>query len=242
MAGDIASNSRHLEDFFSRERVRLVTETFTPATIASEAVLRLSEWAQGRQDPILWLEGPAVEMDETENPLTKLAAKFIDLVEMHHLPVISYFCDIPRTVPDKSTREAKGAISLLYALLRQMVDSLLPQFETTIDLSEARFLNLDGSLDTWSEALTVLRDLMDSVPTIVYCVIDGLHWLDDRTTDLPLTELVECLQDGQLKVLFTTSGRSSCLLGSLRTGESMVVGDLDSGDMIDGLDDQSILG
>lgn len=181
-------------------------------------------------------------MDNIENPLTNLAAKFIDLAEMNSLPVISYFCEIQRVVPENATRESKGAISLLYALIRQMVELLLPRFETTVDLSEERFLSLDGSLDGWTEALRMLRDLMKLKPGIVYCVIEGFHWLDDKTTDLPLAELVKCLRGGELKVLFTTSGRSGCLLEHLDGAESLNVGVMDSGDLIDGLDDQTVLG
>lgn len=240
-AEDIALNSRHLEDFFSRGRIRLAAESFSPTAMVSDVVLRLSEWAQGLHDPILWIDGPAVEVDDTENPLTSLAAKFIDLVGANRLPVISYFCEIPRTADNNVTRELKGTVSLLYALLRQMVEQLLPRLETSLDLSEERFLSLDGSLDTWAEALEMFRDLVSLVPGTVYCVIDGFHWLDDKTTDLALAQLVECFRGGRLKVLFTTSGRSGCLLESLETGETFVVGGMKSGDMVDGLHELGVL-
>lgn len=190
----------------------------------------------------MWLEGPAIEVDDTENPLTSLAAKFIDLVVMNKLPVISYFCEIPQTVDSNVTREAKGTVSLLYALLRQVVELLLPRLETALDLSEERFLGLDGTLDTWPEALGVFRDLVMSLaPGTVYCVVDGLHWLDDKTTDLALAQLVECLRGGTLKVLFTTSGRSGCLLECLEPGETFVVGEPDPDDAFDGLDGHGVL-
>ncbi|ROW06828.1 hypothetical protein VMCG_04097 [Cytospora schulzeri] len=240
-AEDIALNSRHLEDFFSGERTRLATDSFSPTATRSDMILRLSEWAQGLNGPILWLDGPAIEVDDTENPLTSLAAKFIDLVGANNLRVISYFCEIPRTANVHVTREMKGTVSLLYALLRQMVELLLPRLETSVDLSEERFLSLDGSLDTWSEALAMFRDLMSLAPGTVYCVIDGFHWLDDKTTDSALAQLVECLRDGRLKVLFTTSGRSGCLLERLEPEEIFVVSEIGSGDVVDGLDDHGVL-
>ncbi|KUI67665.1 hypothetical protein VM1G_03036 [Cytospora mali] len=240
-AEDVALNSRHLEDFFSRERIRLATDSFVPTSIGSDVILQLSEWAQGPHRSILWLDGPSTEMDDTENPLTSLAAKFIDLVGMNSLPVLSYFCEIPQTVDNDVTREVKGTISLLYALLRQMVELLLPRLETTVDLSEERFLSLDGTMGTWSKALAVFRDLTTLSPGTIYCVIDGFHWLDDKTTDLALAQLVECLRGGRLKVLFTTSGRSGCLLENLEPEEIFVVNDINSVDMVDGLGDHGVL-
>ncbi|KUI53386.1 hypothetical protein VP1G_00696 [Cytospora mali] len=240
-AEDVALNSRHLEDFFSRERIRLVTASFVPTTIGSDVILQLSEWAQGPNRSILWLDGPSTEMDDMENPLTSLAAKFIDLVGVNSLPVLSYFCEIPQTVDNNVTREMKGTISLLYALLRQMVELLLPRLETTVNLSEERFLSLDGSMGTWSEALAVFRDLTTLSPGTIYCVIDGFHWLDDKTTNLALAQLVECLRGGRLKVLFTTSGRSGCLLENLEPEETFVVNDINSVEMVNGLDDHGVL-
>lgn len=241
-AEDVVLNSRHPEDFFSRERVRLATDSFSLMPVSPDVILRLSEWAQDQHDPILWLEGPAIEADETENPLTSLAAKFIDLVETNELPVMSYFCEIPRTVDSNITREVKGTVSLLYALLRQMVELLLPRLETSLDLSEERFLTLDGTLDTWSEAQDMFRDLMSLAPGTVYCVVDGLHWLDDKTTDVTLAQLVDCLRGGRMKVLFTTSGRSGCLLDGLESEKTMVVGRMKAGDLVEGLDDHGVLG
>lgn len=111
-------------------------------------IQQLSEWTQGLHDPILWLDGPAVEMDDMEKALTSLAAKFIDLVGANSLPVLSYFCELPRAVQENVTRETKATIALLYALLRQIVELLPPQFDTTLDFSEGRFLGLNGALDS----------------------------------------------------------------------------------------------
>lgn len=65
--------------------------------------------------------------------------------------------------------------------------------------------------------------------------------LDDKTTDLALAQLVEGLRGSKLKVLFTTSGRSGCLLERLESGETFDVGDMDSGDVVDGLGDHGVL-
>lgn len=223
---DLIIISRHLEDYFCRARVRLSPDDFGPNGAGEAAITRLSEWSQGLHPPLLWFEGPTLEVDDFENPLTSMAAKFVDMVETHKLNVISYFCEVPRTRRSADTPEAEGAIGLLYALLRQLVETLPPRLETTIDLSESRFAKLDGSMNTWTEAIELFGDLLSVLGTIVFCVIDGLHWLDGRDTDAPLAQLVTTLRHDRLRVFFTTCGRSACLLDQLDRDEIFSLDDL----------------
>lgn len=222
-AEDPVISSRHLEDYFSRSRVRLSPDDFNLMEGGDEVITRLSEWSQGLCPPILWLEGPTLEVDDFENPLTSIAAKLVSTVAAHNLPAISYFCELPRTGEDRNTPEADGSISLLYALLRQFIETLPPRLETTIDFSEERFARLDGSLNTWTEAIELLGDLLSVLSGVVFCVIDGLHWLDDPGTDAPLAQLITALRHERLRVLFTTCGRSGCLLENLERDETLIV-------------------
>lgn len=194
-------------------------EAFGTTPLGHNAVARLEEWCQGLCAPLPWLEGPALEMDDFENPLTGAAAKFIRLAEMHNLTVVSYFCELPRHGPYQGGPEEKAAISLLYALLRQMIEAMPARLETTVDLSERRFTELDGTLETWSKATALLHDVLSTVSGVVFCIIDGLHWLDARITDIPLAELLQVLRKDNLRVLFTTSGRSGCLLEDMGRDE-----------------------
>jgi len=120
-------------------------------------------------------------------------------------------------------------IALLYSLLRQMIELLLPRFETTTDLSEQRFRGLDGSMDSWQDALSVFQDLLSLMPSTVFCVVDGIHWLDDRSTDTPLRELIDALRADKLRLLLTTSGRSGCLLEGLASAETLQIDSLGRG-------------
>lgn len=167
-------------------------------------------------------------MDDFENPLSSMAARFVGMVEAHELNVISYFCEIPRTSQRRDTPEAEGATSLLYALLRQLVEILPPRLDTTVDFSESRFAKLDGSLKTWSEAIELLGDLLSALKGIVFCVIDGLHWLDGEGTDAPLAQLLTALRHDRLRVFFTTCGRSGCLLEHLERDEILILDQLDT--------------
>lgn len=223
---DVVINSRHLEDYFCRSRVRLSPDDFGPIAGGEEAVTRLSEWSQGLHPPMLWFEGPTLEADDFENPLTSIAAKFVSMVAAHQLEVISYFCEVPRASTDHNTPEAEGAISLLYALLRQLVEKLPPRLDTAVDLSEARFKKLDGSMNNWTEAIELLGDVLSVLRGVVFCVIDGLHWLDGEGTDAPLAQLLTALRHDRLRVFFTTCGRSACLLDYLERDEIFIMGDL----------------
>lgn len=175
---------------------------------------------------MLWFEGPALEVDDFENPLTSIAAKFVGMVAAHQLDVISYFCEVPRTSTGHDAPEAEAAISLLYALLRQLVEKLPPRLDTAVDLSKARFEKLSGSMDNWTEAIELLKDLLSILNGLVFCVIDGLHWLDGDGTDAPLAQLLTALRHDRLRVFFTTCGRSTCLLDYLERDETISMGDL----------------
>lgn len=228
-AEDIAVNSRGLEDFFSRGRVRLSSDRFRPVMVSPEALFRLSSWSSASTSSpsgVLWLEGPPIEADDFENPLTSVAAKFIDLADRSGVPVISYFCQLSRHERlrrGNKTREVQVLVATLYALLRQMVELLLPQFEADVDLSKSRFQCLDGTVDSWDDALAVFRDLLGlMVDGGVLCVLDGLHWLDDRSTDTYLEKLIDALRGDRLRVLFTTTGRSACLRRTISTANTFV--------------------
>lgn len=225
-AEDLVVNSRHLEDHFSRSRIRLDTNDSCPIGVEEAVITRLSDWSQGLYPPMLWFEGPMYGVDDFENPLTSMAARFVGMVAAQQIKVVSYFCEVPRASRGHDTPEAEGAISLLYALLRQLVETLPPRLDTSVDLSEKRFARLDGSMNTWTGAIKILEDLLRVLSGVVFCVIDGLQWLDDKGTDAPLAQLVTALRHDRLRVLLTTSGRSGCLLEHLERDEILVLDDL----------------
>lgn len=186
---------------------------------------RLSEWSQGTASPMLWLDGPFVEGPDSSNPLTLLAGKVIEVTDENRLNVISYFCDIRRT-DGAAPREVQALVALLYALIRQLIELLPPRFDLDVDLSEERFLRLKGDIGSWEEALQLFRDLLELVPgSAVFCVIDGLHVLDYRSIQRPLTLLLGQLRhsNNRLRVLFTTSGRSYCLGKEMRAHEIVAI-------------------
>jgi hypothetical protein len=100
---------------------------------------------------------------------------------------------------------------------------VLLQLETNADLSESRFQQLDGTVDTWEDALSLFRGLLALIPHGVLCVLDGLQWLDDRSTDKHLELLLQNLRGDKLMVVVTTTGSSACLQQAVPISETFVV-------------------
>lgn len=229
-AEEIALNSAHLEAFFDRERVRMEKNSFDPPRVATTTLWELKEWSTGSASHMLWIDGPCTDVDRVYNRMSLLGATFINLASESHVPIISYFCDLPREHqlrPDSDeSKTRQGLVALVSALLRQMVEHLLSVVETEIDLTEARFRLMNGTSTPkhWDDAMAMFRDLATLMPEKVFCVIDGLHWFDgydDDTAEPCLAELIQVLRDCKFKVLWTTTGRSAALLTHIPLSEAL---------------------
>ena len=104
-----------------------------------------------------------------------------------------------------------------------MIELLLPKFQTKADLSVGRFRDLDGCIFSWSELVGLFRDLLPLTPDTLLCIIDGLHWLDERSVTKCLEELIKTMRGTKMRVLFTTTGRSACLRHQLSADDTYCV-------------------
>lgn len=223
---EVIVNSRCLEDFFSRERVRLPADEFNQIAVAPETLSGLSDWAAGKSpSEFLWIDGPNVESDDTENPMTVLAAKFIELADSLDNPAASYFCQLSRTQPEATgeTREQRALTALTFALLRQIIELLPPQFRTDVDFTETMFKALDTTAASRDTALNLISAILELVPGKVLFVIDGIHWLDNQSTDKQLIRLVHILRHRKAGVLLTSSGRSKVLQQEIPSEATIVI-------------------
>ena len=197
-----------------------------------QVVSALEEWTTSGSQ-ILCIVGPNQVVDTP--PTTIAALDYVVSAIQAKIPVISYFCELPRRgtkLPNAMTAEMRGLIALTYAFIRQLIE-LLPSFiRYTEELGEQRFAKLDESVDSYDEAITVLGELLDLSPPMIFCVIDALEVLDDRSTTKHMTAFINTLRghkiyrnppaegsDRVLKILFTTAGRSSSLLTNLSDDE-----------------------
>jgi hypothetical protein len=205
---------------FEHGRLKLPAEGFAAMSIPSSAIIRLHDWvvSDPRPSSCLWLRGMHDDLTEdTSNSITMLAAKFVELAEQIKLqnnkppPCVSYFCRIRARRSDgtKPSPEAQGLVELLYALINQLA--------VILDVSGTRLQNLpeenlDGTFQTWQQAMQVFSALLAAVTPGMLCVVDALHWLDGAEVENKLAELVRVLRKSSMMVLFTTSARCGALL------------------------------
>ncbi|KAG8169420.1 hypothetical protein KVR01_000165 [Diaporthe batatas] len=222
-------DSSHIEDFFDRARIRLTGEFLRPVMVPPLALKRIAEWL-GNEANFLWIEGPFIQAMDSDNAISLVAANVVELVAQSGVCVISYFCQLPgsRELRDgNSTPEVQAFIALLCGLLRQAVEHLIPRFTARVDLSQKRFRLVNGKMETWSETLDLLDDVLTALDMRLVCVIDGVHWLDDRSADLMFAALIDTLRTSRIKTLLTTTGRSACLRRRLSFSETFPMQQVD---------------
>ncbi|THX74476.1 hypothetical protein D6D04_07925 [Aureobasidium pullulans] len=215
----------NLQKFVDKSRFRLFSHS-AASNMPVDIAMRLQKWATGDNSAIISLSGTNVYADiRTPDSLSSVAANLIAFADLAKLPVVSYFCTLatPGDLKSSQTRETHALIALVYALIWQLVELIPVETKVDVDLSAERFRLLDGTTDTFSEALDLLRDTFQFAPHLLYCVIDGLHWLDDRSTRTLLDSFVSLLlditrsgdaQEHQIKIVLTTAGPARALLRS----------------------------
>ncbi|KAF3039788.1 hypothetical protein E8E12_009144 [Didymella heteroderae] len=135
---------------------------------------KLGDWIGSDTElSTLWITSP---IPSREFPGSRAGA-LVALVAAweSRLPIISHFCLRPYAGSLAKGRnvEQVGLIGLVYSLIIQLL-----QFNVKDDVFEVpkqRFDNMDGSYDSWPEALLLLRDLLRTTPQVQRCIIDGLN-------------------------------------------------------------------
>lgn len=231
---DLQYYSRHLEDSIVHGRIKAPYDAAAGLFFDWQVVAALQEWTTSSSSQIINVVGPS--QIEEPSSTAPIASHCIDLAVESRIPVISFFCELPRrgmTLPHPMTPEMAALISLTYALIRQLIE-LFPSamIQVPTSLNRQSFERLNGFSESLDEALEILGLLLDQSPPILLCIIDGLQKLDDQETRRHLTLLLETLRgqrrtmdadnanpDRVLKILFTTAGRSRCLLNGLTRDE-----------------------
>jgi hypothetical protein len=228
---EVQLNSRNLEHFFQFDARTLQPDHSSPYYAEEEIVTSLRNWTQNPTPQVLCIVGPS--HFSFPPPLAPLAAHYVSLSKLAKVPVIHHSCTLPQVGShDRTTRESSALITLIYSLVRQLVELIPPVIDGNHDFSAERFGGLDGTLNTLEEAIFVLNDLLDLSPPNLFCVIDGLQQLDDQSTDYHLKSMINTLRSktkpddqtsNRIKLLFTTAGASRALLDSLSMEELVLV-------------------
>jgi hypothetical protein len=119
---------------------------------------------------MLWVMGHPER--KFPNSTSSIAASIINSAGECKIPVVFVFCSWP------GEDDEKAIITMLYSLIRQIINSLPSDIDTPINLSRTHFQKLDGTIGTWYEGLSILSELLLHTPSLLLTVIDGIEHLD----------------------------------------------------------------
>lgn len=225
--------SNHLFNFFSLSHLQNSHQSHIlgPISLGTTSASRLKEWTTSTDSHFISVAGRQPKGLEPP-PMSVLASMCIEFATSANLPVISYFISLPlrEDLREGNSREVQALVSLTYALIRQLIEQLPPQFSSLSDLSSEQLELLDGTRNSLPGAIKLLQDLTQVVPKPLFCIVDGFQVLDDWTTEALLEDLVKVLNGGvensgggkTLKVLITTTGRSRALMRLLESKDLLL--------------------
>lgn len=234
----VLDNSEPLEAYYPSGHTTLLISPLASAELPLNVADRLLQWLSQPQSQILNLQIDSLP-DQDLTSSTLIAAHTLSLAaSIPNQPTLSYFCSLrrPSEMPQGQTRTAEtiGLCEMMACLIRQLVTLLPDDLRTsTPDFSQTRFAQLDGTLRTWSEMLSVFTDLLALAPRDLLFVINDLQLLDHRYTSDKIREVLDVIRNfampiskgpdvirmKKVKILLTTAGSSRSVLPWLQKGE-----------------------
>ncbi|KAM0721354.1 hypothetical protein Q7P37_002278 [Cladosporium fusiforme] len=215
---------------FDRDQVHLSVKGSADATCSSKISNRLRDFVEDAEATFLAVAGPRLLDNQGISPTTMIAASFVKHAKVTGIPIISWFCDLTdgSVEHNNDTKEAHALVSLVYALIRQLIDMFPLKPDEPIGVDIGAFERLDGALASMDSALKLLKHAIEQIDFMLFIVIDGLESLDDASTWQYLETLITTLvsvgprsaesseqRHPLVRVLMTTMGRSRALLGAL---------------------------
>ncbi|KAJ5814228.1 uncharacterized protein N7503_000978 [Penicillium pulvis] len=234
---ELQSESKHLQPFFDCEDQ---IPHFDPdAKVVTEAnvITSLRKWVTSPRSQALAVAGS--QSGESLSPVSLIAASYAFFARDADLPTLCHFCTLPSKEVSGQTPHQQGLIALTYSLIRQMIDNLptVVDSDSLLDLTAERFRPIDGTLGSWTAALSLVDTLLHFAPPLLVLIIDGIDTIHDDSTDDALRELIRVLlthtrhqpPSGDspgptflFKVLFTVAGRPSALVETMSENELVV--------------------
>ena len=142
---------------------------------------------------------------------TSLAAHIVKLAKGSGMPCIQFFCEgHPGSITRLNVMDApRRFVSPLYSVDSQFTlfapESFAGDYDYCGELSQ-----MNGTLESVSRALEMIRRLLGLAPRLVLCVIDALQRLDQPAVRVYIEELLTILQgfsgNKVFKLLLTTRG------------------------------------
>jgi hypothetical protein len=180
-------------------------------------VLEIQDWSKSPDSQMLWVIGPMEKAYPSS--ASKIAASVVNSAFTLSIPTISYFSHWPL----QNNRDP--VVSILYSLIRQLLNLLSGTFNGCIDISARRLQLLNGSEQSLDEAIKLVEELVWLVPPLTLCILDGIDHFDYMQRNRQTIEaLILLLKEritssdsvknksmGTFKVLFTTAGNCGLL-------------------------------
>jgi hypothetical protein len=227
--------SNHLLDFFSPSHLQNPHQSNIcgPISLDTTAASRVKDWTTSAASDSQFISVAGRQPKGLKPPpMSVLASICVDFAAAANLPVILYFISLPPRdeLRGGNSREVQALTSLTYALIRQLIERLPTQFSSSFDFSQGRILLLDGTLKSWTDAVGLLKNLVQVVPKPLFYILNEFEVLDDWSTETLVEDLVNVLRgegsngvEGRmLKVLITTTGRSRALVRLLQPKELLL--------------------
>ncbi|KAF1828581.1 hypothetical protein BDW02DRAFT_603293 [Decorospora gaudefroyi] len=194
----------------------------------SDVAIELHNWIDiVATTPTLWISSP--DISSLDVSASCAAAMNILVVAWEtNLPVVSHFCERPRfaTLAEGRDVEKLGLIGLVYSVIFQLLQFSFDDEE--FEIPEGDMRNLDGSDESWPQALDLLSALLKATPRLALCVVDGLNELAFAAGEEWCGAFLEVLFEhqrsttpGTFKVLLTTSGQSRVLQDHVQVTDRM---------------------
>ena len=223
---DLQLWSKDMEDFTTNVPEFLESIDLDIAVAEQEILEAIQDWIQSSNSRALWVRGKPQESYPSN--VTTIAARVVSVVLRWNIPLLCYFsnsedddndaCMRSRINPG-NTSGGSILIDLIYSLIRQLINQLLPETKMHRNLTKDHFEDFDGSIETFERALKLFKQLFQYGPANIYLIIDGIERLDDDPACESLLKFLTFLEDMIIdtgsnrivKLLYTTAGECESL-------------------------------
>ena len=208
---------RRLQHIPQQEHVSTLVAQSEGLNVNIHILERIQAWNSATGSQVLWVQGPFQVPKPSR--YTLLSTYVLAAAQRASIPAVSYFCEADT-----------GILEMVYSLILQTVELIPHDFPSELDFTSARFDCLDGTVETLTDAIRLLKDLLQIGPYLLFVIIDGLQALNTASEPALLSAFIEALrplgngsdQSGSrtVKLLVTTDGMVDALT-SLRMDERL---------------------